>query len=109
MMEAHYWVIPAGSDTTFHICPPMGMDFTGFSAKMQIRRHRTSEDVLDELSTDNERLCQCFKGFDVLFPHGVTEKWAFRNAVFDLKVIAPDGSEFRAAEGRIKVSPGVTR
>lgn len=109
MIETHYWMIPAGSDTVFHICPPFGMDFTGFTARMQIRRHRTSEEVLDELSTTNGRLFQCFKGFDVCFPHDVTESWQFRNAVFDLKVIAPDGSEFRAAEGRIKVSPGVTR
>lgn len=98
-----------GSDQIVKIPLCGHANLCGYKAKAQLRRSPFSEEVLDELTTENERIVICRDHFDLSFPHDVTQKWKFRKAVFDIKALSPNGGEVRMAEGRILVIPEVTR
>lgn len=98
-----------GSDQIVRIPFCGHANLEGYKAWAQLRRSPFSEEVLDELTTENERIVICRDHFDLSFPHDVTQKWKFRKAVFDIKALSPNGGEVRMAEGRILVIPEVTR
>lgn len=81
----------------------------GFTAWAQLRKSPRSEEVLDELTTENGRIKIGCGYFLLSFPHEVTQNWKFRRAVFDIKAISLEGGQVRLAEGRVLVIPEVTR
>lgn len=98
-----------GSDHVVKIPFGCHVNLNGYRAWMQLRRSPFSEEVLDELTTENERIKIHDGHFVLVFPHETTSAWKFKRAVFDIKVISPNGGETRMVEGRILVIPGVTR
>lgn len=83
---------------------------TGFGARMQIRSAANAAEVLLELSTENGRIILHGDSgiIDLVIESSVTGGILWSQAVYDLKLIAPDGTEARLLEGKVFVSPGVT-
>lgn len=87
------------------------VDLTGYTAVTQIREHLTSVDVLAELTTENggHTLGGALGTVDYLIPADATALLPAVTAVYDTKLISPDGIVYRFAEGTMIISPQVTR
>lgn len=83
--------------------------FENYTARMQIRPERGSNELLDEYTTENGRLVFTDQGLMLRMPNSATSKYAFRRAVYDIVVSASDGTMTRIVEGRVIVREGVTR
>ncbi len=87
--------------------PPV--DFTGWTARMKIRRSLSSETelvALDEtdgitLGTDGSVL--------IIIDDATTAALSFNTGVYDLEVVSPTGVVKRLAEGAVTLSKEVTR
>jgi hypothetical protein len=85
-------------------------DLTNYTARMQIRSSIDSEDVIIELTTENGRISLDADGGIALFIADTdTAALDFTNAVYDLELIPPGGGADRILEGRVTLSPEVTR
>ena len=85
------------------------VDMTGFKARMQIRPAKRSEELFDELTTENGRLEITEEGLTLRMPNSVTSEYEFCNGVYDIEVIATDETVTRIVEGRVTIRHGVTR
>jgi hypothetical protein len=84
------------------------INLSGYTAKMQIRASATSTDVLFELSTSNQRITLAAGGV-IQLDIAANDTDQIKAGVYDLKLYAPTGQEIRLIEGKVTVSPGVTR
>ena len=84
---------------------------TGWTARMQIRPEVGSETVIAELTTENG-------GITIDPPEGKinlylsdveTSAFSFESAVYDIELVDQSGNVYRDIEGKIKLSPEVTR
>lgn len=84
---------------------------TGWTARMQIRPEVGSEIVIAELTTENG-------GITIDPPEGKinlylsdveTSAFSFEDAVYDIELVDQSGDVRRDIEGKIKLSPEVTR
>lgn len=105
----HQITVFKGSDQIARIPFDGFVRLDGYTAKMQIRSSVASEEVLDELTTENGRIAVCRGFFELTFPHEVTSAWSFRRGVFDIKAVSPNGGQVRMAAGRVLALPEVTR
>ena len=100
-----------GSDTRFllELRDPTGgeFDFTGYTAKMEIRPYPKSATIYDTLTTENKRLVITDSDIEINFPASVTAKYKFSEACYDLLLLI-DGHQWRVAEGLITFRKGVT-
>ena len=87
------------------------MDLTGYTAKMHIRRTVASEDLLLELSTENDRIVLggALGTVALEIDADTTHEIDWQQAVYDLEVTALDGVVTRLISGDVLVSFGVTR
>lgn len=87
------------------------INLTGWTAVLQMRTNAASPDVLFELSTANGRIViDPLKGvIDLSITDEDTGSLAFSSAAYDLSLYAPGGQRYRLIEGKVLVSPGVTR
>jgi len=83
-----------------------------FTARLHIRTKVTSTETLYEASTDDG------DGITIDGPTGevyleipaaTTAGWTWTRGVYDLEIISSSGKVSRIAEGKVKVSPEVTR
>ncbi len=86
-------------------------NLTGYSARMQFRRHINSEDVLYSATTDEGGFIIDGIGGRVKLeiPAETTEKFDFRRAVYDIEVVTPMGRVSRLCYGRVFVEQEITR
>lgn len=84
------------------------INMNGYTAKMQIRTSVTSAEVLFELSTANERITLMAGGV-IQLDIAASDTDSIKGGVYDLKLYAPTGQEIRLIEGKVTVSPGVTK
>ena len=108
------FTLDQGSDKTvsFILSDKNGpLDLTGYSAAMQLRRYAFSEEAIDTLTTCNGRLLLDESAGKVTakFKHENTEGYPGDTVLYDLELQSPDGEITRVVEGKIKVSPEVTR
>jgi len=91
--------------------PPTPVDLNGFTARMQIRPSHTSPTVLIELTPANGRITLGAGGQITLnISAANTETLPAGRHVYDLEVIAPDGTTVtRFLQGNVTVTPEVTR
>ena len=83
----------------------------GWTAKAQIRA-TPAGDVLHEWSTANGTIAiDSVNGtLTLVLTPGDSTPWEWRKAVYDIEVTSPDGATTRRiAQGRVRVSPEVTR
>lgn len=114
MAAVKNFTLDQGSDKTvsFVLSDKNGpIDLTGYSAAMQLRRFAFSEEAIDTLTTCNGRLLLDESAGKVTakFKHENTEGYPGNTVLYDLELQSPDGEITRVVEGKIKVSPEVTR
>lgn len=87
------------------------LDFTGFTAVMQICFGTYMADAADTLTSENGRLVMEQKEgkIQILFPSQVTELYQPGTYFYDLEIESPDGEVTRLLEGEIQIVPEVTR
>lgn len=76
---------------------------------MQARRTVGDDTVLFELTSGNGGIVLGNGTIDVRISAQETSAYAWKNGVWDLELIAPDGTVTRLLEGGVSVSPEVTR
>lgn len=108
--------LPQGADHRQHLTwkagtPPVPVDLTGCSARMQVRAKIDAPEVLDELSTGNGRIVLggADGAIELVFPHAVSAAYAWRSGVYDLELTMSDGTVRRLLQGQVAVDPEVTR
>lgn len=84
------------------------VNLSGYTAKMQIRTSASSAEVLFELSTSNNRITLLAGGV-IQLDISANDTDTIKGGVYDLKLYAPSGQEIRLVEGKVSVSPGVTK
>lgn len=87
------------------------LDLTGYKAAMQLRSYVASSTIEDNLSTSNGRIKidETDGRITCSFPHEVTALYKKPAYVYDLKIISNTGQSTRVIEGKINISPEVTR
>ena len=87
------------------------VDMTGWTARMQIRPEVDSEIVIAELTTENGGITiEPLEGKINLYLSDVeTSTFSFEDAVYDIELVDQSGNVYRDIEGKIKLSPEVTR
>lgn len=117
-MKAHEYdfQIPQGSDHdfSFRFRDDESGDLADMSlatARMQLRRLKTSEIASDTLTTENGRLYydDAERLFTAMWTHDVTERLGAGLYYYDIEIVYEDGRVERVLEGRIRVSQEVTR
>lgn len=84
----------------------------GWTANAQARATVTAPEVLHEWSTalGNVGIDATTGAVTMTVAPAESSAWPWRQAVYDLEVTSPDGSTtYRVAQGKIRVSPEVTR
>lgn len=86
-------------------------DLTGYSARMQIRQYVGSDVVLFELSTTNGKIViSPVDGEIALYFSAIdTEKMTWRRGKYDLELVSVSGEVTRLLQGKITISPEITR
>lgn len=87
------------------------VNLTGWTARMQARRNVGDAVVLFNLTTENGgiTLGGTAGTIELVITSTETATFAWKNAVWDLELVAPDGTVTRFVEGAVAVSPEVTR
>lgn len=85
------------------------MDFSGYTARMQIRRSTYKTTPLDELTTENGRLFFDGARLTAIFPSDVTSRYPPGRARYDIEIISSTGRVLRLLRGYFDVIPEVTR
>jgi len=80
----------------------------GYTGKMQIRETYTSNTVLYELSTVNGRMSLSTAGV-IELNISSNDTASLKGGVYDIVLTAPDGTDIRLAQGKLMVSPAVTK
>jgi hypothetical protein len=92
--------------------PPVAVNLTGCTARMQIRKSVNDTTVLDTLTTENSKLVihEPLNGkFKIVIPASVSTTYAFTSAVYDLELVFTDLTVTRVIEGCFTAAPEVTR
>ena len=87
------------------------IDLTGYTARMHFREKHTDPDPPLYAATDGDdiTLGGAAGTIVIVIPAATTAAWTFKTAVYDLELVEPDGEVVRLVEGRITVTPEVTR
>jgi hypothetical protein len=92
--------------------PPVAVNLTGCTARMQIRKAVNDTTVLDTLTTENGKLVihEPLNGkFKIVISAATSTAYTFTSAVYDLEIIFLDGTVTRVIEGCLTAAPEVTR
>lgn len=84
------------------------INIVGWSARMHIRKTVADSVVILELTSANGRIAFPAAGA-IEIRLTAAETAALQPGVYDLEMVAPDGSVTRLVEGKVIVSPEVTR
>lgn len=113
MSDRYDLVLDSGADATrlFVIVDSCGnpLNLTDYTARMQIRPTRSSDQVLDECTTENGRLKFVDGGLLLEMTDEATDNLHVSHAVYDIEIISPEGRVTRLVEGRVITRQGVTR
>ena len=91
--------------------PPVPIDLTGYTARMQIREKRTSPSFIHELTTENGgiTLGGALGTIVLLITSDDTTLFTFKSAVYDLELIAGSGIVTRLLQGSVTLSTEATK
>lgn len=87
------------------------VNLTGYTAKMQVRKSVSSQEVLLEMSTVNGKLqlTPSTGTITMVFSAATTAAIDWRSGKYDLELTSADGTVTRLIEGEITVSREITR
>lgn len=85
------------------------MNFTGYAGRMQIRPRADSERLIASLTTENGGIS--VEGVEIKLIMSAAQTSAIEDAdgVYDLEMVAPDGTVQRILEGKVSISAEITR
>lgn len=91
--------------------PPLAVDLTGYTAKMQVRSTVSAADPapLTLTHTAGLTLGGAAGTIDIRIEAAQTDPWPFKTAVYDLEITSPDGTVTRLLKGTVTVDQEVTR
>jgi len=93
--------------------PPVAVNLTGYTARMQIRKRVNDTVILESLTTENSKIVftDAVNGIlELRISAAVSTAYTFCNAVYDLELVNPDGvTVYRILEGSFTAAPEVTR
>lgn len=89
----------------------VAVDLTGYTARMQIRKKKSSTDFEHEATTENDGITLGGSAgtVEVVISAADTADFEFTRAVYDLELVDGDGIVTRLVEGDVSVSKEVTR
>lgn len=89
----------------------VAVNLTGYTAKMQVRKSASSDEVLLEMSTVNGKiqLTPATGAVTLVFSAATTAAFDWRRGKYDLELTSADGIVTRLIEGEITVSREITR
>jgi hypothetical protein len=89
----------------------VAIDLTGYTARMQFRRSKSSTEVLFSGTTENGiiTLGGSTGTIAINIPATSTDDFSFRGAVYDLELQSSGGIVTRLIEGSVELSKEVTR
>jgi hypothetical protein len=87
------------------------VDLTGYTARMQVRRSIPSDEVLFSATTENGRIDLGGAAGTITLDVSAIDSAAivWRRGVYDLELVASNGTVTRLLQGQITVSREVTR
>lgn len=100
--------VEQGVDLDFPITI-IGLNVTGYTAKMQVRPYRESDDVLLEMSTENDKISTTDGTVKLKFRAADLAGVSWSAGVYDIKITSPSGAPARIMEGKFYVDRGTTR
>ncbi len=86
-------------------------DITGYTARMQIRSKITSEEVILDLTTENDMIVldHTLQTITINIPASTTEGFTFSSAVYSLEMISSSDEVTQLISGIITLTKEVTR
>lgn len=87
------------------------VNLTGYSARMQIRQYKDSGEVLVNATTANAKLTitPLDGKISLILQPADTDEITFYDGVYDLEIVASDGTVTRLVEGTVTFNRQVTR
>ncbi len=86
------------------------VDLTGYTARMQIRRRKTTDTPYLSISSDSEIVVGDAAGtLTITIPAATTAALDFKRAVYDLEVESAGGIVTRLLQGTVELNKEVTR
>lgn len=100
---------PAEAGTPIESLVPA--DLTGYTARMQVRKHVESPHILLELTTGNGRITvtPLTGRIDLIVDAVTTSALNFTTAVYDVEIVSTGGIVTRLVRGKVTLIPEVTR
>lgn len=102
----HRLLVKQGSGTS-----APAADLTGYTARMQIRTEVEATTALISLTTENGRITITPEDgqLDLYISAEDTEALDFETGVHDVEIVSAGGEVTRIVQGKVKLSPEVTR
>src|SRR5690606_40539994 len=91
--------------------PPVTVDLSGYSAKLQVRRTFDTPVIL-QLSTDDGTIVMNSTAPNIVlkFPNDVTSRMTvYSDLIYDLEMTSPTGLKSRVMQGKFSISREVTQ
>jgi hypothetical protein len=87
------------------------VNLTGYTAKMQVRQNASSDEILLELSSANNKIAitSLTGTITLIFSAATTAAIDWKRGKYDLELTSADGTVTRLIEGEITVSREITR
>lgn len=103
------WYEPAPEPNPAKLQHGSPKDLTGYKGELMVREDITDAIPQVTLNSLNGGIAIANGTITLRIEASATEAFIFDSGVYDLKLIAPDGTAVRLIEGKVKVSPDVTR
>lgn len=113
------WRIHQGDDVALEVVWKTGatvatataVDVTGYEARLQVREYSYSTETLVDVDSDDGHITVGTTDgtFTIEFSNAETAAWTWREGVFDLEAVAPDGTVTKIWRGTMRVISEVTR
>ena len=94
------WPVDDGTDP---------LDITAWTVRGQVRSRHSSPDVLHEWSTTLGNARGEVGSFSLSVSAATSSAWTWKKGVYDIELVSPEGTVYRALQGAIAVDPEVTR
>lgn len=92
--------------------PPVAVNLTGCTARMQVRKSPCDSVVLETLTTENSKIVitEPINGkFEIRISADTSSAYDFISGVYDLEIVFTNGTVTRIIEGNFIAMPEVTR
>lgn len=108
-IKSFTWFDPIPVPNPLKLTHGEAKNLSGYSGELQIRENLDDATPALTLTTGNGGISISSGTVTLRIEASATTAFTFSAAVYDLELTAPDGTVIRLVEGKVKVSPNVTR